>query len=122
VGDAAAARRDALETALVQRLKEDKDRTWPLRILKLNQLLAALDRAGGDVILHIDDNQRNDLPWLGDASRFREHSYLHHLGFNLTDPALQPTLAGVIRNHHAGRSHDLGDKIARPKEELFDPP
>src|SRR3954462_8807805 len=121
IDDATAARRHALEAALVKRLQEGEDRTRLTCILSFNQFLASLDLAGGDVILRIGDNERNGDPWLGDAGRFFAQPYLPPPRFNLSKPGLQPTPAGIRRYQHAGWSHDLGNEIARPNEELLDP-
>src|SRR5712672_395524 len=49
VDDAAAAGRHAVETALVERLQKHEERARPGDALRLDQLLAAAELAGGDV-------------------------------------------------------------------------
>src|SRR3982074_1018146 len=86
VGDAAAAGRDALQAALVDRFHKDQNRARTYRLLGFAQLLAPPELARRNVILHARDDHRNDRPRLGDAGGLGHPSDLYDLAFDLSKP------------------------------------
>src|SRR6185295_100313 len=52
VRDASAARRHVIESAFVERLEKGEDCSWARHRLGVDQLLAATELAGGDVVLY----------------------------------------------------------------------
>src|SRR6478736_2950923 len=122
IDDAAAAGRDALQPVLVERLQEREDRTRPLQVLCLDQLLAGAKLTGGDKVLHTGDHEWNDHPGSRDTGRFGKHAGLHDLSLDLPEPGLQYVSAGALRYQYAGGPHQLVDDIAGTDQELLDAP
>src|SRR5258706_15045323 len=121
VDDAAAAGRHPLEAALVERLQKHEDRAGPGDVLRFDQLLAAAELAGGDVVLNRGDDHRDDHPGPGDAGRLRHQPLLHDLSLDLAETCLQYPLASRLRNENPGGPHEWIDDIARAQRELLDP-
>src|SRR3954451_9577589 len=96
IDDAGAARRNPVEAALVEGLKEYENRTRLLQVLRVDQLLGGPELAGGDEILHAGDDQRNDHPGLRDASGLPDHPWIYCLGLDLPEAGLQPVLVSVV--------------------------
>src|SRR4051812_3661841 len=88
IGDAAAARRHAFESAFVKRLKKNKKRAWLGHLLRINELFAAAKLSGGNVVLHTGHHHRDDCKWFGYASDFSGHSDFHDLSLDLPETGL----------------------------------
>ena len=101
VGDAAAARRDAVQPACVERLEIHQERAGPRHLLRVDQLLAAAELAGSDDILHVGDHHRDDGPGLRYAGHLGDHSDFHDLRFDLPKAGLQAPLTRSLRNQHS---------------------
>src|SRR5215468_2114332 len=96
VGDAAAARGKALESAFEERLEKNEEGARPCHLLCFEQLLAAAELTRSDVVLHLRDHHGNDCPRLGDAGGLSDHSDFHDLGFDLTEAGLETSLTGTL--------------------------
>jgi hypothetical protein len=88
----------------------------------VDQLLAAAELAGGNVVLHVGHHHRDDGERLGHAGDFGRHSGLHDLRLDLIEAGLQAALPGAFRNEHAGRPHQRIDDVADAQDELLDSP
>ena len=119
VGDATAAGRHAFEPALVERLQEDQDGSRLGHLLRIDQLLAAAELAGGDEVLHLRDHHRDDRPRLRDAGDFGHHADLHDLRFDLPEAGLQASPPGAFRDQDPGRTHHRVDDVADAQRELL---
>src|ERR1043166_8462328 len=64
IGDAAAARSYAIQATLVERLKKHKKSARPRHLQRINQLLAAAELPGRNVVLHVRDDHWDDGPRL----------------------------------------------------------
>ena len=73
----------------------------PRHRLGIDQLLAAAELSGGDVILHLDDDHRDDLPGHGNAGHFGNHAAPHDLRFDLSEAGDQGCAARAVRDQDA---------------------
>ena len=111
-----------VEPALVERLEKDQDGSRPRHLLRVDQLLAAAELAGGDEVLHAGDHHRDDRPGLRDAGGLGHHADLHDLRLDLPKAGLQAPLSGAFRDQDPGRAHERIDDVADPQGELLHPP
>src|SRR6476620_12257988 len=95
VGDAAAPRRYAIETALEKRFEKDEERARPRHLLRVDQLLAAPELARCNVILDARDNHRDNGERLRNTRSLGDHAWLHDLRFDLSKAGLQSLLTGT---------------------------
>jgi hypothetical protein len=77
VGDTTAAGCYAIEPAFVQRLEKDKKGARLRRLSRLDQLLAAAELAGGNVVLHVRDHHRDERHRVGSNRRGQAGAPLH---------------------------------------------
>src|SRR5579863_2311901 len=118
VGNAAAARRDAVKAALIERIQKRYQGARLLYLLRIEQLLAAAELASRNVALHARDHHRDNGKRLGYAGDLRDHSRFHDLRLDLIKARCEIT-PGVIRDQNSGRTHEWVDDIARPQCELL---
>ena len=121
IGDAAAARRHAVNAAFVERLQKREKRARPGYLLRFNQLLTAPNLAGGNVVLHIRHHHRDDRERLRDAGDLGNHPDLHDLRLDLAETRgkKRPT---CLRDQYAGWTHHRIDEVADTQHELLDAP
>src|SRR5918997_2560082 len=119
IGDAAASRRDAVEAPFVKGLQEDEDRARADHLLRINELLAAAELAGGDEVLHSGHYEGDDRPRLGHAGGLRDHADLHDLRLDLTEAGLQALPSGAFRNQDARRTHEWVHDVTDAQGELL---
>src|SRR5215471_7026607 len=119
VSDAAAARRHAVEPALIERLEKYEKGARPRNLLRVEQLLAAAKLASCDKVLHIRDHHWDDGPGLRYTGSFGNHSRLHNLPFDLAEAGEQNSLASALRDQDSGGAHERIDDITHAKCELL---
>ena len=100
----------------------DEQRAGPRHLLRIDQLFAAAELAGRDVVLDIRDDHRNDGERLRDAGDLGDHSALHDLRLDLPKAGLQASLPRAFRNQDPGRTHQRIDDVADPQDELLHAP
>src|SRR5206468_7963124 len=88
VGDATAAWRNIVQSTLIKRLKKDQYGALARNLLRVDQLLAASELSGGDVILYLGNHHRDDGPGFGDTGHLSNHSGLDDLRLNLPETGL----------------------------------
>ena len=120
VGNAAAARGHAIEPAFVERLEKCKKSARPRHLLHIDQLFAAAKLTGGNVVLHVCDDHRDDRPGFRNTGDLSDHSDFHDLRFDLAKAGLQASLTSAIRDQHSGRAHERIDNVSDPQCELLD--
>src|SRR5262249_2312224 len=122
VSDAAAARRHAVEPALIERLEKYEKGARPRNLRCVDQLFAATKLASSDKILHIRDHHWDDGPGLRYTSSFGNHSRLHNLPFDLAEAGEQNSLAGALRDQDSGGTHERIHHITHSQRELLHTP
>ena len=68
-----------------QWLQKDSERSGLRHLLDVDKLIRRPDLAGGDDILDLGHDQRNDCEWFTDAGGFGDHTDLHHLRLDLSE-------------------------------------
>ena len=112
-----------VEPAFVERLEKDQDGSRPHHLLRVDQLLAAAELAGGDEVLHPRHHHRDHRPGLRDAGDLGHHADLHDLRLDLPEAGrgwlCRPAPSGI--RIPAGRMNGL-TMSPDPQRELLHPP
>src|SRR5262249_585508 len=120
VGNAAAARGHAIESAIKERLKIDQKSARTGHLLWIKQLPATAELSGGDKVLHVCDHHRNNGPRFGYACSFGHHPDLHDLRFDLSKTSLEESLPGAFGDQDPCGPHQWIDNIADAERKLLD--
>ena len=88
--DAATSRRDAVQSALIERIEPRQHSSGRADLLHLGQLVCSNNLSGGDHVLYLGDDKRNDGHGPTNAGCLAYHADLEHLRLDLIEACKKP--------------------------------
>src|ERR1700733_2881048 len=96
--DAAASRRHAVQSTLIERIEPCQNGAGRANLLHLGELGCSKNLSGSNHVLYLGDDKGDDGHRFADARRLADHTDLEHLRLDLIEACKKSALSGTLRN------------------------